>query len=120
DMIEAPLIFDNLTWGNRRILVLIASAIGVVMCALWAYYGLQGAIHAFEIKLQGGVSTIPVWPVHFLPPLIFVILAVMSGLEGVRALRGRIDTKHDLDEVALGSLADSDTATDAEIVEEQR
>lgn len=107
ELIEAPLVFDNLTWGNRRMLVITNAAIAVVMCGLFAYYTFTGdALHGLKVGAVAGVSTISIVPVLFLPPLVFVILTCMYVYDIVRAFRGHIDVDRDEDEAAFGTVPD--------------
>lgn len=106
EFIDAPLIFDSLTWGNRRILVIVFSIIGIGGCLLFAYFTfVDEALHGLATQATGGVSNLPIWPVFFLPPAIFVILAVMYGWDLVKAARGEIDEPESAED-ALGDIAD--------------
>ena len=90
--IEAPLIFDRLTWGDRRVLTVACGVVAAALCAAFAWFAFTGeALHGLERRTTGGVSTIEIWPVFFLPPVVFLILAVMYGSAVVRAARGQID-----------------------------
>lgn len=91
EFIDAPLIFDKLTWGNRRILVILFSVVGFIMCAAYAYFTfVNQAIHGFEVKTTGGVSSLQIWPVFFLGSAVFAILAVMYLRDLVKAVKGDI------------------------------
>ena len=106
EFIDAPLIFDKLTWGNRRILVMVFSAIGFVVCGAFAYFTfVNEALHGLRVQTTGGVSTLPIWPVFFVGPAIFAILAIMYLVDGVKAFRGElgvhdISASEELDEFA--------------------
>jgi len=105
EIIEAPLIFDNLTWGNRRILVVFSAGLAAIMTGLWTYFTFtEFALHGLKIRAVGGVSTIQVWPIFFLVPLVFLILCGMYVRDIVRAARGQIDEHRDEDEAAFGTV----------------
>lgn len=97
--IDAPIVFDNLTWGNRRILVIAACVIATLFCALAAYYTLTGdAIHGMQTGKTAGVSSVVIWPVLFIPPIIFAVLTAMYIWEAVQAARGNFDDAvHDVE-----------------------
>ncbi|MFU8945490.1 TRAP transporter small permease [Mycetocola zhadangensis] len=104
--IEAPLIFDNLTWGNRRALVIVNAGLAVVTTALFAYFTLTNeALHGLEVQATAGTSTIPVWPVYFLVPAVFIALAFMYAQDVVRAAHGEIDERNEA-EAALDEVFD--------------
>lgn len=112
--VEAPLIFDRLTWGNRRVLVMLGATIGSVVCALFAYFTFTGeALHGLERRTTGGVSSVPIWPVFFLPSLVFLILTVMFAWDAYRAVRGDIGETPDepvfpTADAGIDDLADTD------------
>lgn len=96
EFIDAPLIFDKLTWGNRRILVIMFSGMGIVVCSAYAYFTfVNEALHGLKVQTTGGVSSVPIWPVFFLVPAIFAILAVLYLIDLVRAIRGELGV-HDI------------------------
>lgn len=95
--LQAPLIFDQLTWGNRRILVTVATALVAATLLVFTYFSFVEALHGFEIKRVAGVSSIQSWPVLFLLPVVFLTLAIYYGADCVQAIRGRFDSKSDMD-----------------------
>lgn len=95
--LQAPLIFDSLTWGNRRILVVIATGLVTLTLLVFVYFGFIEAMHGFEIKRVAGVSPLQSWPVLFLLPITFLTLAAYYAAECYQAIRGKFDAKSDLD-----------------------
>lgn len=101
EFIDAPLIFDKLTWGNRRVLVIMFSGLGVVVCSAYAYFTfVNEALHGLKVQTTGGVSSLPIWPVFFLLPAVFLILVAMYLMDLIKAIRGDLgvhDTADDDD-----------------------
>lgn len=99
---DAPIIFDSLTWGNRRVLVVFSNALATAFCAVTAYFTLTGdALPASQINKMAGASTLPVWPVLFIVPVVFAVLAVLYAVDTVQAVRGVFDADAEDVEVAL-------------------
>src|SRR5690606_22861016 len=126
---DAPIIFDKLNWGNRRLLMVFSHALVTVFCAVAAYFTLTGdALPAARIGKMAGASTLPVWPVLFIVPLVFGVLAVLYAIDTVRAVRGVFDEapedvqavlaesedeiRFELTDEEPNSRADSDTSSD--------
>lgn len=61
--------------AQRFSYVLVCGATAAVMAA-FAYYGLDDARHAMQIRKTGGVTTVPIWPAYFLVPLTFGVLVI--------------------------------------------
>jgi TRAP-type C4-dicarboxylate transport system permease small subunit len=102
---DAPIIFDSLTWGNRRLLVIFASALAAIFCGATAYYTLTGeAIPGMLIGKTAGASTLVIWPTLFLVPVVFAVLAVSYVADTVNAVQGRFDDGSDL-EAAFNEVA---------------
>lgn len=107
EFIDAPLIFDKLTWGNRRILVIMFSGMGLVVCSAYTYFTfVNEALHGLKVQTTGGVSSLPIWPVFFLVPVIFAILAVIYLVDLIKAVRGELGV-HD---AAAGGDVDGSAA----------
>jgi len=102
--IEAPLIFDGLSWGNRRILVMVNGVIAVVTSLLFSYFIFTGSsLNGLEVRATAGASTIPIWPVLFLPPVVYLVLSVQWAIDVFRAARGQIDERGEA-ETALATF----------------
>lgn len=74
--VEARLIYDRLKPQNQREYQVFSSAITALVCLVFAYYGFAEAVHSMEIGLTGGVTSVIIWPVTFLVPISFAILAL--------------------------------------------
>ncbi|MGW5749736.1 TRAP transporter small permease [Nocardia rhamnosiphila] len=91
----------------------------LIVMAGFAWYGLEEALHARDIGQTAGVSTVVSWPVLFLVPLAFAVLAVQLGVAAVRALRGAedADTADGIDdeiEAGAAAAAPAGTTVDSE------
>lgn len=105
--IEAPIIFDSLTWGNRRLLVIINALVAVATCLLFAYFTFFGqALHGLQIGATAGASTVPIWPVMFLVPIVYVTLSMQWAFDVIRAGRGQIVERDDADQTTATFVAD--------------
>lgn len=110
--IEAPIIFDSLTWGNRRLLVIINGVLAIATALLFAYFTFEGqALHGLAIGATAGASTVPIWPVFFLPPVVYVVLSFQWALDVFRATRGQINQRDEADQV-LATVASDDINED--------
>lgn len=89
--IVADLVTHYFPLRVRRWVLFGGYVLTMLVCAGFAWYGLQEAIHAREIGKTAGVSTVESWPVYFLVPIAFGVLAVQVGFAAVRALRGGED-----------------------------
>jgi len=72
----------------------------------FALYGLDDARHAMEIRQTGGGTSVPIWPVFFLVPITFGVLAVQH----LCAALGAAPTA-DLDEEMVDELGETAPAT---------
>ncbi|HWK76302.1 TRAP transporter small permease [Microbacterium sp.] len=105
--IEAPIIFDSLTWGNRRLLVIVNGILAVVTCLLFAYFTFVGqALHGVETGATAGASTVPIWPVMFLLPVVYLILSAQWAIDVLSAARGRIDETDEADQTMATFVSD--------------
>ena len=87
--ITADLLYQVLPGPVKRGVVVGSNSIcAVVMCA-FAWGTWHDALHRLEIRQTAGLTDVPTWPVHFLLPLTFALLA--SGFAAA-ARRGADDT----------------------------
>ncbi|MBK1787320.1 TRAP transporter small permease [Prauserella cavernicola] len=75
--LSAPLLFDRLTPRTQRIVRVALYLVAAVVCAAYAWYGLQEAWHNAGLELTAGASPLIIWPVTFLVPVAFGLLAVL-------------------------------------------
>lgn len=87
--ITTDLVYKFLPSVAQRVVLTAGFALSAAVAAGFAWYGWGEALHSFEIRRTAGVSTLPSWPVYFLVPLSFGILAVQWGVACVQAARGR-------------------------------
>jgi len=96
--LQAPLIFDQLTWGNRRILVVFQSTLCALVMVLFAYFTFTGDfLHGLKVHEKAGISPFEIWPVLLLLPITFTALAVYYVLDLINAIRGKFDEKNEED-----------------------
>ncbi|MGW5382215.1 TRAP transporter small permease [Nocardia sp. NPDC003963] len=112
----------------RRAVLATGYVAALIVMAGFARYGLAEALHARDIGQTAGVSTVVSWPVLFLVPIAFAVLAVQLGFAAVRALRGgedadgadstgeadRAGEADSIDEIETGAAAPVGTTSDSE------
>lgn len=88
--ITADLLYQALPGSVKRwVAVWSDMACAAVMCAFtWGTW--HDALHRLEIRQTAGLSDVPTWPVHFLLPLTFALLAVGFAAAAYRGVR-RVD-----------------------------
>lgn len=87
--ITTDLVYKFLPSVAQRVVLTVGFALSALVAVGFAWYGWGEAVHSFEIRRTAGVSTLPSWPVYFLVPLSFGILAIQWGVAGVQAALGR-------------------------------
>lgn len=88
--IHADLIFNMFPEIAKRISLVLGYALAALASLGFAWYGLEEANKAFDIQLTAGYTTsIPVWPVTYLVPIAFTILAIQMIAAAVSASRGK-------------------------------
>lgn len=80
---EASVLFDRLPRRNRIELHIAGLVLTGVICAGFAYFGWREAMHNWELKLTGGVVGVVIWPMTFLIPVTYAVLAVQVVTEAV-------------------------------------
>jgi TRAP-type C4-dicarboxylate transport system permease small subunit len=75
-------------WAQRALGALFGVACSL-MCVGFAYYGWVEALHAHDIDKKGGTSGLVIWPVYFIVPVIFVILAFLHARDVASLLRSQ-------------------------------
>lgn len=86
--ISVALLYDRMKPGNQREFKILADILGVLVSAGFAWFGLLEAIRMMGFGATAGVTTIPIWPVSFLVPIVFTLLAVLYLLSFVAEIRG--------------------------------
>lgn len=86
--ISVSLLTDKLRVQNKKEYLIFTRVLGILLSLALAWYGLLEAISNFQIGMTAGVSSLPIWPITFLVPIVFVTLAVIFVLEIYLAVRG--------------------------------
>lgn len=89
--IDAPLIFDKLPMRSQRILALVSAFLGIALCALFANYTFLEALAGTSTQSTAGTSSLPIWPILYLPPLVFIVLAALFFVDAARVIRAKAD-----------------------------
>lgn len=87
--VEARLIFDRFPRRNQVEIQVAGQLITIVLCLGFAYYGWYEAVDAWQVGLVGGVIGLAIWPVTFLVPVAFGILAVQVATEMAIVIKRR-------------------------------
>ncbi|GAA1541260.1 TRAP transporter large permease subunit [Nocardioides humi] len=111
--IRASLIFDNLPSRLQRPVWALVSVVSATLSGGFAYYSLLEALDNREKGLTGGVSTVVIWPVTFIVPLMFALLALQFLADALRAPRAEMVEigEQDTDLVSVDSLSVHDEAS---------
>ena len=83
--VAADLIYTKLPKPAQRIVLSVFLVVSAVLCLGFAWFGLDAALHAYEIKKTAGVSDVAAWPAYFLVPLAFGSLTGQFVLAAIRA-----------------------------------
>jgi TRAP-type C4-dicarboxylate transport system permease small subunit len=84
--IGADLVFEKLPAVTRRFVGAGVSIVSALLCAGIAWFGWGYATHAREIRQTAGLTDIASWPVYYLIPVVFAVLAVLYVVEAMRRL----------------------------------
>jgi len=85
--IEATAVYDRLGARSRLVLAAFAQICVVALCILFIYFTALEALHAQQIGLRAGVTTVIIWPVKWLVPAAFGGIALLAGVKLVRMFR---------------------------------
>jgi TRAP-type C4-dicarboxylate transport system permease small subunit len=86
--ITTDLVYKFLPGSAQRVVLTLGFVVSAVVAVGFAWFGWSEALHNLEIRRTAGVSTLPSWPVYFLVPLSFGLLAAQWAVAAVRAMRG--------------------------------
>lgn len=85
--ITADLLYQALPGPVKRWVAVGSNVLcGAVMCA-FAWGTWHAALHRLEIRQTAGLTDVPTWPVHFLLPLTFAMLAAGFATAAYRGTR---------------------------------
>ena len=90
--ISVSLLTDKLRVQNKKEYLIFNRVLGVLLSLALTWYGLLEAISNFQIGMTAGVSSVPIWPVTFLVPVVFAVLAAIFAVEIYLAARGDHDS----------------------------
>lgn len=74
--VAAELIYERLPEVTKRYVLAVLSVLAAVICAGFAKYGWEEAVHAHEIQKTAGVSDLSAWQAYYLVPLAFGVMTV--------------------------------------------
>lgn len=88
--IRVSLVTDRLRARNRTEFEVLDRSLGIVVSLALAWFGLHEALRYLEVGMTAGVTSLIIWPVSFLVPAVFVLLAASFAADILRATRGRV------------------------------
>lgn len=89
--ITVTLFIDRVGERAFTILTVIVCAIGALLSIGFAYFGLMEALSNFRAGSTAGVTAIVTWPIYFLVPMVFALLALLYIGRAAALLQGRKD-----------------------------
>ena len=106
--ITVTLVTGRMNFWNAAIFKITAALLGAGVSLLWAWFGFEEALHRMSIGATAGVTDVTIWPVYFLVPLTFLLLAALYVVEMI-AVRHADDPEEPLvsetaDEVETSSI----------------
>lgn len=90
---EARVLFDWFPRRNQIEIDVFGLVVTAAMCAGFAVYGFQDALHNWEIGLTGGVTGVIIWPVTFLPAITYAVLTVQALIQATVVVRDAVREK---------------------------
>lgn len=108
--IAVSLVVDQVSTGAAKTFRFFGFSLAILVSIGFAYFGFGDAMEKMEMGATAGVTDITTWPVYFLVPVIFVLLAVIYIYDLVVALKGDGSTVN----LATGQ----ETGLEAEIAQE--
>ncbi|GAA1847392.1 TRAP transporter small permease [Brevibacterium marinum] len=90
--ITVTMVVDRARSATAAVLKIFACILGALVSLAFAWFGLMKALENTAIGSTADVSAIITWPVYYLVPIVFVLLAVLYILDAVVIARtGRPD-----------------------------
>lgn len=89
EQITVTLLVDRIKPMSAVIFKVFGCLLGAVLALGFAWFGLGEAMQKMEIRATAGVVDIVAWPVYFLVPLVFVLLAVLYVVDMVLIIRSK-------------------------------
>jgi TRAP-type C4-dicarboxylate transport system permease small subunit len=78
--ISVTILVDSLAPRARVGMLLLGRALGFLISVAFAWYGLGEALEQYDVGTTAGITTIPMWPITFLVPIAFVLLALLYAV----------------------------------------
>ncbi len=109
EQITVSLLVDRMKPMSALIFKVFGCVLGSIIALGFAWFGLGEAMEKMEIRATAGVVDIVAWPVYFLVPIVFVLLAILYVIDMVMSIRARAP---EVDLVA-GTTAEHETEEDS-------
>lgn len=87
--ITVTMAIDRARPATAAVFTTFACLLGAFVSLAFAWFGLTKALQNTAIRSTADVSDIITWPVYYLVPIVFVLLAVLYALDAVVILRRR-------------------------------
>jgi len=105
--ISVTILVDSLASKARTAMLVMGRALGFLVSIGFAWYGLAEAVKKYDMGTTAGITTIPMWPITFLVPVVFVLLALLYVVTPFPARpQGEDDTPAELKRSGSPSLID--------------
>ncbi|WP_349828248.1 TRAP transporter small permease [Brevibacterium litoralis] len=76
--------------NNARVIWhVFGNAIGVLLSLGFAWFGLEEALEKMHMGATAGVTDIITWPMYFLVPAVFAILAILNVIDAFYVIRSK-------------------------------
>ncbi|GAA4283048.1 hypothetical protein GCM10022261_05790 [Brevibacterium daeguense] len=87
EQITVTLAVDRMNHKTASIFKIFAAVLGVLVSLGFAWFGFEEAMDNMAMGSTAGVTDITTWPVYFLVPVVFVLLAILYFLDIVLIAR---------------------------------
>lgn len=84
--IYVSILFDAVPRRNQVEYTIFSRLVSALTCMAFAWFGLLEAFENLEIGAMAGNSTIIMWPITFIVPIMFILLAILLIVDLIRAL----------------------------------
>lgn len=79
--ITVTLATERMRFWSAAIFRIFAAVLGAIVSTLWAWFGFRKALDRMALGATAGVTDIVVWPIYFLVPAAFGLLAILYVVE---------------------------------------
>lgn len=92
--ISVSILYDNIPRRNQLEYTVFSGVVSALLCGAFAWFGLLEALDNLAIGAMAGNSSIIMWPITFIVPVMFALLAALLVIQVVGALiRFKRDSK---------------------------